>query len=608
MSRAAIASLVFTLLVPFAALFLAYMRLQSAVDAFDAARQELVAGGGDVETTLRSAISDATHGRELMDDPLIRGLAVLTGTRDDLAAGARLADIAQGASELALETWLLLDELQPRIYSDGRIDFATLDELTLRLADQRKALDDLREELVAGDRGSLGIVHEAFRRTEERLSFASDVLDTTLDALEVLPAFFARDSVKRYLVAFLSPSEARGGGGLLGVYGVLHVRDGETELGQLYPNELLNDGLEGAEVDAPGWFEDLYGGLTALKDVRQANLSPTFPASARVVLNMHQRVYGTQLDGMIAMDPIVLGKLTRPLGPLSAPNWKVKITASNARRLLLRDIYSRFPRSLERAQNVYLSQLVDEVWRRIRAGNFAIGSMGAALADSAATQHLKMFATDPEVQSAFRTLGVSGDPTTEAPNVQVFVHNNFTGSKIDHYISRLQQVEIELNESGSASVQTEVTLENSVPLEPVGVINRPLDKRYPVGLARMTTHFMLPENAIVTSTAVDGRSRSFGDGSDSGHPMRWTSVNLSSGETVTLSIAYEIPDAIAGDDFRFTLWPQALPFPDHYAVTITVGDGLEVRGGNYEAISNSTMQWEGSLKTPRTFELELAGS
>jgi hypothetical protein len=607
-TRAAIAVLVFVFLMPFAAVLLAYMRLQSAVDAFDAARRELVAGGGDIEATLRSAISDAAHSRELMDDPLVGGLAVVTGTRDDLAAGARLADIAQGASEIALETWLLLDELQPRIYSNGRIDFATLDELSLRLADQQIGLAELREELGVGDRGSLATVHAAFRRAEERLSFADDVLDTTLDALEVLPAFFARDSIKRYLVAFLSPSEARGGGGLLGVYGVLHVRDGETELGELYPNELLNEGLDGTEVKAPHWFEDLYGGLTALRDVRQANLSPTFPASARVVLNMHRRVYGTRLDGMIAMDPIVLGKLTRPLGSLSAPNWNVKITASNARRLLLRDIYSRFPRTLERAQNIYLSQLVDEVWRRIRAGNFAIGSMGAALADSAATQHLKMFAVDPEVQAALRTLGVSGDPTTEAPNVQVFVHNNFTGSKIDHYISRLQQVDIELTEEGSADVHTEVTLENSVPVEPVSVINRPLNKRYPVGLARMTTHFMLPRSAIVTAAAEDGREKKFFSGRDSGHPMRWTTVNLSAGETVTLAIDYEIPDAIVGDGFRFTLWPQALPFPDHYGVTVTAGDGIEVIGGNFEDVSDTTMKWEGSLKTPRTFELRVAGS
>lgn len=605
MSRTAIAVLVLLLLAPCFAGFLAYLKLQSAVDAFDSARKELVAGKGNIEGSLRSAISDAEHGEQLMADPLLRGLAAVTGTGDDLAAARRLASIAKDASKLALEIWLLLDDLQPNVYSNGRIDFAVIDDLKLRLVDHDNKLDDLRARLATGDRGSLAPVVDAFGRAEKRLASASDVLDTTLKALQVLPALFGRGSVKRYLVAFLSPSEARGGGGLLGVYGVLHVRDGRAELGELYPNDILNEGLEGTKIHAPPWFEDLYGDLTALTDVRQANLSPTFPASARVVLDMYRRVYGKGLDGMIAMDPIVLGKLTRPLGPLSAPNWSVEITASNARRLLLRDIYQRFPRSLERAQNIYLSNLVDEVWRKIRAGNFAIGSMGAALADSAATQHLKVFSVDPEVQAALRSIGVSGDPTTEEPNVQVFVHNNFTGSKVDHYISRVQHVDIELTEDGTAQVQAEVTIDNSVPVEPVSVINRPLNKMYPVGLARMTTNFMLPKKAIVNLTAEDGRSKSFFSGRDSGHPVQWTSVNLSSGETVTLSIEYEIPNAVLGDEFRFTLWPQALPFPDHYVVTVAAGPGVKVIGGNFEKFSDTTFEWKGALKTPRSFELRL---
>jgi hypothetical protein len=124
----------------------------------------------------------------------------------------------------------------------------------------------------------------------------------------------------------------------------------------------------------------------------------------------------------------------------------------------------------------------------------------------------------------------------------------------------------------------------------------------------MTTHFMLPRSAIVTAAAEDGREKKFFSGRDSGHPMRWTTVNLSAGETVTLAIDYEIPDAIVGDGFRFTLWPQALPFPDHYGVTVTAGDGIEVIGGNFEDVSDTTMKWEGSLKTPRTFELRVAGS
>src|SRR5688500_3032752 len=81
-SKAAIAVGVLLLLSPFFAGFLAHRKLESAVDALDSARQELVAGEGNIEGSLRSAISDAEQGRRLMADPLLRGLAAVTGTGD----------------------------------------------------------------------------------------------------------------------------------------------------------------------------------------------------------------------------------------------------------------------------------------------------------------------------------------------------------------------------------------------------------------------------------------------------------------------------------------------------------------------------------------------
>ena len=576
------------------------------MNAFDAARESLVSGQGRVEDLLADAISDAEHGNQLMADPMLVGLAALTGTDDDLAAARRLGAIAGDASRLALDVWRELDELGGRLYAGGRIDFEAVDELTDRISGYGDELDSLRARLDEGDRGSISKVRDAFAKAERKLADADDALGAARRALGILPGLFAEGDTRRYLVAFQSPSEARGGGGLLGVFGVLTVTDGRMDLDDVHANEDLNELLDGAKVDAPRWFENLYGNLTALEDIRQANLSPSFPATAEVMLEMYRVAYSESLDGVIAMDPIVLGKLTRPLGPLSAPGWGVEITAANARRLLLRDIYTRFPRKFERAQNLYLSGLIDEVWEQIRIGDFEVGSMGAALADSAATQHLKIFSTEPLVQEGLRDIGASGDPGVEGPNVHLFFHNNFTGSKIDHYLDRTQDIHIELTSDGTAHVVAEVEMKNTVPLEPVGVINRPLNKNLPLGLARMTTHFMIPKGARVTRTEIDGERKSFFRGTDSGFPVRWTSVSIASGSSATLSIEYEIPEAIEPDGtFRFTLWPQALPFPDHFAVSASV-DGIEIDGHSFEEAKEGDLSGRGALKTVRTFEIRTA--
>ena len=594
------------LLSPFFAAWLAYTALQSAVDAFDEAQGSLVSGRGDVEDLLVGAIEDSEHGHALMGDPLLVGLAAITGTADDLSAARRLAVIAGDATRLALDVWRVLNEIGGRLYADGRISFDAVRELTEEVSGYGEELDALQARLDESERGSLSQVRDAFAKAERKLASAEEGLDTAVRALEVLPGLFAEDTTRRYLVAFQSPSEARGGGGLLGVFGVLTVTDGRMDLDEIHANEELNEALDGREVDAPRWFEALYGGLTALDDIRQANLSPSFPATARVMLEMYRTAYSETLDGVIAMDPIVLGKLTRPLGPLSAPGWNVKIMATNARRLLLRDIYKRFPRSLEKAQSIYLSRLIDAVWRKLTLGDFEVGSMGAALADSAATHHLKVFSTDPIVEEGLRDIRVAGDPTVDEPNVHLFFHNNFTGSKVDHYIERTHDIDIEITEDGTALVDASVEMTNSVPLEPVGVINRPLNKKLPVGLARMTVHFMVPEGAKVTGTEIDGSDVAFFKGTDSGFPVRWSSLSIGSGSSATLSIHYEIPDAVAPDGtFRFSLWPQALPFPDHFAVSVDPGEA-PVAGHSFEVAEEGDFSSRGALKTVRTFEIRFA--
>lgn len=591
-------------LAPVYALGAAYFNLKQAVSAFDRAETALRTGRGDVEGLMEEAVGSAERGHELMSDPLVQALAVITTTGNDLDAARRLANVAGDASSLGLDVYRSLNEIGPRLYSNGRIEFDVVDELDDHLTGYDTEIAALLDRLGEGAPGTSSLVQDSYDRATKRLSSGRKAMDTARAALAVLPRLFGKATERRYLIAFLGPSEARGGGGIPGVFSVLRVRDGKFELTEISANEPLNRRLGNKTIDAPEWFEQLYGDLTALNDVRQANLSPSFPATSAVMLDMYRIAYGDELDGVIAMDPVVLGNLTRPLGALKASGWDVKITSGNARRLLMRDIYIEFPHRRERAQNAYLGRLVDQAWGRISNGKFELATMGAALASSAASQHLKVFSTDDVVQSVLRELGMASDPRRAAPNVQLFFHNNFSASKIDYFIDRDQGVNITLDENGTARVVTEVTMTNDVPLEPVNVLNRPGLENLPVGLARMTTHFMLPRGADVTRTETNGARVRFFKGEESVFPVRWTSKSLPSGADVTYRIEYSIPNAIEDDTFKFTLWPQALPFPDRFSIELTVSG--EIGEHNFGQANGSTLISTGALREPRTFEVELA--
>lgn len=587
---------------PIYALGAAYLSLKSAVEGFDRAERSLRSGAGDVEGLLTGAVASAERGAQLTDDPLVKAVAFVTTTGDDLDAAHALAEIAGDATEVGLDVWRSLNDAGHALYREGRIDFDAARSLDADLATYADNIATLQTRVQANGPGDLSFVREAYERASKRLATAGSALDTARSALAMLPKLFAENGERRYLIAFQTPSEARGGGGLPGVFIVLRARDGAFELGEIRANEPLNEALDDKKIDAPRWYERLYGDLTALTDVRQVNLSPSFPATSAVLLDMYRTAYGDRLDGIVAMDPFVLGALTRPLGPLKAPGWNVTIKRSNARRLLLHDIYLRFPQRLEKKQNLYSGRLVDQVWRRISDGDFELATIGAALAESAAGQHLKMFATDDSVQSVLRELGIAGDPRTGEGHVQSFFHNNFAGNKIDYFIEREQEVTIALDESGSAAVGTVVTIRNNAPVNPVSLLNRPVRRRFPVGLARMSNHFLVPPGADVTRTEQGGtRTRYFG-GQDSGFPIRWTSSSIQAGDEMTFAIEYTIPDAVIDGRFRFTLWPQVLPFPDRFRIEVTSAG--EVRDHTFKDEDDGALVTTGVLKTPKTFELE----
>lgn len=601
--RSAPVVVVFLLLMPFFGGWLAYLELQGAVAAADRAEKEMGSRRGDVEGLLRGAVADTDHARQLLVDPALQALGAVSGISDDLSAAHELAGIAGEAIAVGLDVWLDLEELGPRLYPQGRIDFATVEELSDRVSAYAEDINELEDRLAAADRGSLGVVEEAFVRAEHQLDSARSALDSAQSALGILPEMFGRDREKRYLVTFLTPSEARGGGGLLGVFTVLTATNGRLDLGEIHTNDDINDRLE-REVRAPDWFDRLYGTLTALNDVRQANLSISFPATSRVMLEMYRKVFDEELDGVIAMDPVALGQLSKGLGPLRAAGWDETIKPSNARRLLLHDIYLEFPLSAEGRQNAYLARLVDNVWSKINEGDFPIGAMGAAFADAAATQHLKVFMVQPRLQGVIRDLGIGADPTLEAPNVQAFFHNNFAGNKIDYHIDRTQRVDIELSDKGTARVLTEVEMVNEAPTEPVTLINRPLNEELPIGLARMTVHFMLPRGVRVIRTEVGDRRAQFFRGTDSGFPARWSSVSIKAGERSTVRIEYEIELDPMSERFEFTLWPQALPFPDHYDLSVWIPPGSAIDSHNFQDRENDRLTSSGLLKTPRTFTVD----
>jgi len=570
---------------------------------------------GEATSHLERARDEAVVARRLLDrpGPWIAGRLPWIGR--NIRAVTALTRAAEASADAGLAGVRASDELGlsgsgslAQVY-DGRVRFETLaagarfvTQAADRLRAARAAIEDAPRGLVgpikAGLAAAARIVREAVRDAE-----------TAEAALAAVPGLLGAEGERRYFLAFQTPSEARGGGGLIGVYGILVANEGKLRLEDIAPIREIVPKLKRA-VEGPEWFAELYGALDGLRGWREANQSPTFPTTSAVLLRMYEASTGDTLDGVIAMDPLVVADLLEGTGPIEARGYPVEITHANAADILLKDIYLDFAKR-EDEQNRFLKDLVDKLWSKLGTGDIDGVALAEAIGRSVATGHLKMYSAEPSEEDALRRMRVAGDPVTYGPHVQMIFHNNFAANKIDYFLERTQDTNIVIAPDGSAKVVVTMVLENHAPRGQRTVLKKSDVNELPSGLNQMSLHFMVPRGANIETLYVGDIEETFFDGTEAGvFPVAWIPLQVKVQQKVTASIAYSVADIVRFEGGRgrldLTLLPQALVRPDRFNVKVVAPPGYRIGGaGSGAAYSEDPMEVEGRLATPKEIKAVL---
>jgi hypothetical protein len=500
-----------------------------------------------------------------------------TDAVDALAEAARRAAEAGLTGVEAARAMGAGDEgLAASVYENGRVNFESLDDASPYVAEARGLLEDAASLLDASPRPRLGLLSDALDRARREVGRASDAARLGGVMLDALPGLLGRGTTRRYLLAFHSPSEARGTGGLIGLQGVLEAKNGRLRLVRVGGIlELIRARFP--QLEAPGWFREHYGPLSALRQWQQANESPHFPVVSRVLLGMYRTVYGERLDGVFAMDPLALQELLRATGPLTVPGAPEPVSSENVGDLLMHDSYLDYPDPA--AQNRYLGDLVRGFWDALRGGQVDAAVLGRAVVDAVRTHHLKIYSSDPADQEALRTLEADGDYTRFGPNLQMVFHNNFTANKADYFLRRELVTDVTITSEGEARVDARLTLHNDAPAGPPSVLlGDPDFTPYAPGINGMFVNFLLPEEAQVHRFLVDGEQSPYILHRDGRFPVAWDLVRIPPGGRREVLVRYRVPGVLRtdGDEttFSMALYPQALVRPDRLDLRIHAPEGV----------------------------------
>ena len=575
--------------------------LQAGRRALEGARRSLLAG--DIDTARSDFAQAGIHfgsATRIANGFAGKSAAALpaVGNTVDLARGLSEAgsDLAAAGIDLSGALGSLPDGIDSLAPSGGRLPLDAYASIlpSLRAAEAETAsaaqvLDEAPTSFTVGP--ALDALWDARLATQQ----ASQALSAARELMEGLPSFAGEGGERRYLVVAQNPAELRGTGGIWGAYAIMTFRDGRLSISDTAPIQTLAD-PPAAEVPAPSKDYarnyDQFGGAASWHNL---NMTPDFPSAAQAALANYRAGQGTQLDGVIAVDPYAFKSMLAVTGGVSIPGVSGRLNVTNVVNFTTNEAYSLFPSPKDR--KIVLGAVAAGVLQRF------LGVRGSgiprlrALGDAVSGGHLLVYSTNRAFQDGLETAGAAGrfwaPPDSDVAAVTV---NNASGSKVDYYAVRAVSYDVRLGAAHDAVADLTAQIDNHAPTsgQPKYVIGPFVHGSQPGDQIPLITAWCHDPCSLV-SARRDGRKVTVAPGTENGVAWYRDYRTIPAGQTGSFAITTRTTDAWTGNSsggtYRLTFYGQPTIRPTTLNVSIAAPDGMQI------AWTSTPMTVDGSMAT-----------
>ncbi|HEY9391124.1 MAG TPA: DUF4012 domain-containing protein [Mycobacteriales bacterium] len=528
-------------------------------------RTDLLAGDrGGAHQALAEVARHTRAARRLTDDPIWRAAATPPYLGNTVRAVRAAAAATDELSHHVLPALVDVGGLDPESLrpSGDTVAVGRLRAVAPTVHSAATALSAVSTNIGKVDQSwLLPPVASGFDELRIQLADVSSTLDSVDQAARLVPAMLGADGPRHYLVAFQNNAEARGTGGLLGLYAVVTADHGKLRIDQLGSNTGLRSSST-MPVDLGESFRARWGDDPALWP--NSNMDPHFPYAARIWLALWARQTGQHLDGVIATDPVALSYVLEATGPIRLSTGEI-LSSGNAVALTLSQVYARFPDSNDR-RDAYMREVAQQVMGTLLSGRGDTEALLRGLSRAAGERRMLVYSShrDEERQLADTPLGGTL-PDGDGPYAFVVV-NNAAGSKMDYYLTRSVRYSSVTCTAGRRQSRIEVTLGNTAPdgaKLPRYVTQR--EDTDPSTLAQsadpdsvsLLVSVYGPRGAGVVHATVDGHRLGLVPGTEAGRPV-WE-FPLVVGHGTSRTVVLEITEPASNADPVIPVQPLVLP-------------------------------------------------
>ncbi len=422
---------------------LGYRALEQAVDAlqvkdFSTGEKQLQEARGYFDRGNRLLLG---MGHLLPVIDLVPGLSQVTSGVALMRAGTNLTDGAIALSSLLKESKSRLDQTKGEV---SLLDLVVSgeDELAQGSRSFREALhffEYVELESIPEDK------REGFSKGERLLPVLSQTLTLSVEHTDLLKELLGKNGPRVYLFLFQNNHELRPTGGFIGSYALLDVNQGKIR--RFFVDGIFNpDGQLKENIVPPAPIQKISAGWS----LHDSNWFPDFPTSAEKAMFFYEKTGGPTTDGVVALTPVVLGRLLEIIGPVTLPEYGVTVDKDNFMPLIQEEVevnYDKEENSPKKILGDLTGVILDRLLNEPKAETFfQIADTFVSLLNE---RHVLLYARDIRAKELIRSSGWSGEILPTPYDYVSVVHANINGYKTDGVIDDTIDHSVSIQTDGS---------------------------------------------------------------------------------------------------------------------------------------------------------------
>lgn len=367
-----------------------------------------------------------------------------------------------------------------------------------------------------------------------------------IDALDkIVTAMTKTDDVERtYMILLQNNMELRPGGGFLGQYAIVKVKNGEVLSTYVEDANLLDQRIE-AKIPAPYPFKKMM--QTSNWKFRDSNFSPDFPTNVEKAKYFY-RLSGKStagLDGMIAVNAMVFDHVLELTGPITVPGYPGEYTSKDGALKLeeyVEKIYIMNPEIDTQNRKAVMKDMAPIIVKKL----FNIGNISkiAQLAhDEMKQRNIMINFTDPTLQKIVEDVHWDGTMASDWDGDYLMaVDANMGALKTDYWMRREFSYDIDL------------TLEK--PRVTLGILYK---NTAPFGDWRTSDYHSylrvyVPKGSTFIESTMVSRTNT---GEEFGKTFFGFLCHVLIGRETDAKIVYELPADFKKDDYKLLIQKQS---------------------------------------------------